>query len=584
MKQYILLIALVFSIFGSFSYSQELKTKGFINAELFSPEEIIYMHTNASLLFSGEYLYYNVSCLDNTNTSFSRLSKVAYVEMINEEKERVFRHKIKLDKGIGYSEYFIPTSISTGNYKLIAYTQWMKNGGKEYFFQEDVTIINPYLVDQSVTANSSEVEANNTKNTFSFEALEIKKSNWLQAQVNGTKFKKRSQVSLTLKNLKNPIFKGNYSISIRNIDTINYPKKHTAVNFKESYKKDKNTEIIYPELNGGIIAGRVIDSETKLPAKNIIVALSISGDGFVFKVDTTDENGGFDISVNKEYEPNVGILQVLNEEKERYFIEYFETPSVNVTHLEIKKLKLSSALKNLILERSINNQIENAYYSVKPDRIRSITQRNPFYKDYNTTTYVLDEHTHFPTVAETFLEVVEHAGSTKNDKKEKVFFVRSLEDNEKTYLPLIFIDGILIQNHDDLYNMNVRRIDKISVLRGQVNVEGSIYQGILIIDTKDKNYKNKEQGDFVQEIALFKPQLRKDYYKQIYTEVHKNISDRVPDFRTQLLWEPNVALSSEEKTITFYTSDITGVFEVVLEGFTEKLEPVSIKNYFIVEE
>jgi hypothetical protein len=49
-----------------------------------------------------------------------------------------------------------------------------------------------------------------------------------------------------------------------------------------------------------------------------------------------------------------------------------------------------------------------------------------------------------------------------------------------------------------------------------------------------------------------------------------------------LFWETCIQLSSEEKELIFFTSDVTGVFEIIIEGFTNNLEPISIKK-FIVE-
>lgn len=584
MKKTSFLILLVLACFGYNCYGQEIKNSGLINAASFIPEESIFVHSNASLLFSGEYLYYKISCLDNSNSSLSGLSKIAYIELISEKKERIFRHKIKLENGLGQGEFFIPTAITTGAYKLISYTQWMKNGGENYYFQEDIHIVNPYKVSLNNVEEKKVIITEKSNTNFLFNELVKRNSEILDIEVSGERFKKRSPITLNIKNKTNPFVIGNYSMSVRKIDTVIQPKKNTVSHFNKLYIKEKETDVFYPELNGEIISGRVIDSESKLPVEDVNVALSILGKGFIFRVESTDENGVFDISVNKEYEPDNGIIQVLDSNREKYTVEVFETPSVNLDQLTFNSFKITSGMKEMILERSVNNQIENAYYSIKPDTIRTITQRNPFYVGYNTTTFVLDEYTHFPTVKETFLEVVENAGTTKNKSGDYEFFVRNLEDNDKEYLPLIFIDGLLIQDHKYLYEFNVRGIEKVSILQGQMKLDSAIYQGIIIVETKKGDFKNIQQGDFIEEVILFKPQHKKDYFKQEYSIENKNVSDRIPDFRTQLLWEPTIELSSEEEIITFFTSDVTGVFEIELEGFTYNLEPVSIKNYFVVEE
>ena len=48
----------------------------------------------------------------------------------------------------------------------------------------------------------------------------------------------------------------------------------------------------------------------------------------------------------------------------------------------------------------------------------------------------------------------------------------------------------------------------------------------------------------------------------------------MPDFRSQLLWKTNLDLSEVDE-IKFYTSDLAGKFEIVLQGRDKK------GNYFL---
>ena len=99
------------------------------------PQEKIFLHHNASFLLTGEYLYYKVYCLSTKTDALSDFSKIAYVELINTNKDQIFRHKVRLESGLGRGDFFLPTNIPSGNYKLIAYTQWMRNGEDQHFFQ-----------------------------------------------------------------------------------------------------------------------------------------------------------------------------------------------------------------------------------------------------------------------------------------------------------------------------------------------------------------------------------------------------------------------------------------------------------------
>src|SRR5690606_22850182 len=47
-----------------------------------------------------------------------------------------------LDNGRGNSRFFVPSSIPSGQYRLLAYTRWMKNF--DDYYHAPVLIVNPY--------------------------------------------------------------------------------------------------------------------------------------------------------------------------------------------------------------------------------------------------------------------------------------------------------------------------------------------------------------------------------------------------------------------------------------------------------
>ena len=113
----ILLIAL--TIFGkSFGLNQFTTA----NKTHKVPEEKVYVHLSSTSLFSGERLYFKVYCLNKETNSPGNDSKIAYVTIVGDNNNILSKQKIKLIKGEGFSDFLIPTSIPSGQYKLIAYT------------------------------------------------------------------------------------------------------------------------------------------------------------------------------------------------------------------------------------------------------------------------------------------------------------------------------------------------------------------------------------------------------------------------------------------------------------------------------
>ena len=139
------------------------------------------------------------------------------------------------------------------------------------------------------------------------------------------------------------------------------------------------------------------------------------------------------------------------------------------------------------------------------------------------------------------------------------------------------MDGVLIQDHNHLLEYKANKVTKIEVLRGEAHFGTKIYQGVIIVETLDNDYKNVLKGDFLKETKLLKPQPIKKYFHQVYKE-NNQINQRIPDFRNQLLWSPSIKLNANKKEVTFYTSDSKGDYEICLEGFTSYGKPITLRK------
>ena len=59
--------------------------------------------------------------------------------------------------------------------------------------------------------------------------------------------------------------------------------------------------------------------------------------------------------------------------------------------------------------------------------------------------------------------------------------------------------------------------------------------------------------------------------------------ERVPDHRLQLYWNPDVSVTNDRGTaLEFYTSDVVGDFEIVIEGFLGDGRLITMREVFSV--
>lgn len=542
--------------------------------ENISLDETVFIHSNSTTFVSGETMLYKVYCLKISDKTPSNISKVAYVELVDNTKKSVFKTKVFLENGNGQGDYFFPTTLKTGNYKLIGYTNWMLNRPITELFQMDINIINPYKVTEKVDAENLLANASNqaTENSLKNENLVLK--------LNKTTFTNRELVDLKVQSSNKNFQDGNYSLSVRKVDNIPAKNQISAVKFAASGSyptalnvQDQNTKIILPEIRGEIISGKITAKNNSDKVGNISVGLSVPGKSFAFKVVETDDKGNFIFNINEAfYSPNI-IIQIINEKANNYDLVIDNAPEIDYANVSFdKNTNLSYTIKENLLERSISSQIENAYFHKKADNIEKAPTYDAFYYPI-AKEYILDDYTRFKTLKETTTEVVVDVYHKQKDDK------LYLHVNDPSIFPqlpdpaLVLVDGLYLENQNDLLNYSMKSVYKIEVIIGRYYVGSKSFNGLISFTTFDKDFKSTQSGSWIAKPTVLRPQPKKIYNKVKYENTADNA--RIPDYRNQLFWTPELDTKS---ATSFYTSDLSGTFEVRLEGFTKDGIPVSLKE------
>jgi hypothetical protein len=105
-------------------------------------QEKIFVHTDKDFYLTGETLWFKIYDVDGTFHKPMAINKIAYVEIISNEKLAVIQTKIDMDNGTGHGSLKLP-EVLPGNYTLRAYTRWMRNYGPSVFFEKVITIADP---------------------------------------------------------------------------------------------------------------------------------------------------------------------------------------------------------------------------------------------------------------------------------------------------------------------------------------------------------------------------------------------------------------------------------------------------------
>ncbi|MBC5994660.1 hypothetical protein [Pontibacter cellulosilyticus] len=113
-------------------------------------QEKLFLHIDRPAYACGETIWFKVYNLDGTLHKPLGISKVAYVEVLDVSQSPVLQAKVALKEGTGSGSFVLPVTLSSGNYTVRAYTNWMKNFSPELFFEQPITIINTF---QKLTAS-----------------------------------------------------------------------------------------------------------------------------------------------------------------------------------------------------------------------------------------------------------------------------------------------------------------------------------------------------------------------------------------------------------------------------------------------
>lgn len=557
------LIKLTLFLFAFISYSQ-INNK---QVKLF--QEKLILQTNSNFYLVGENIYYKINTLNNINNHYSDFSKIAYIELVNKNNISIFKQKLNLKNGISINDCFIPTNIESGNYKLIAYTKWSLN--YNHFYEKDILIINPY------TKFTEEI---NNQKSEAISNKEIKKSETNCFNLTKKYFTKREKIELNL----NQKLKGSFVLNVSKIDSLPLLNNSNIKNDLNITLDNLNSNsILYFAENRGEIYTGQIQSKNNSSIENKKITFTQLGDNFDLRLSTTNKKGEFTILTNKTFNQE-GYLQVFDNEKENYQLSLNKFSITNaLKDLKFSNTQINPSYYNSILKRSIANQIQNIYYHFKSDTTFTAQKNKPFYFGADKQ-YILADYKPQNSLKEVFIEIIPEVYITKLNGK-SIARVNDYEVNKSNLFEktLFLIDGFPLQEIDEILTFDPNYFEKINFVNRGYFYNKHIFDGIVNLTTKNLNYIPKITGDWIIKTSLEKPELEKKYFKVEYTELNKEKYKKIPDYRYQLIWEPNITDLSNNSNLYFYTSDISGQFKIIIEGITESGDPVYLEDYFLVE-
>ncbi len=106
------------------------------------PQEKVYLQLDRPYYSAGDDIWFKAYVTAGGDHKLSNISGVLNVELINDRDSVKLSEELPIVAGLTWGDFALPDTMKEGSYRVRAYTNWMRNAGEDYFFDERISIVN----------------------------------------------------------------------------------------------------------------------------------------------------------------------------------------------------------------------------------------------------------------------------------------------------------------------------------------------------------------------------------------------------------------------------------------------------------
>jgi hypothetical protein len=567
---------LICLLFGQRVFSQQVNdTSGKSNIRNFKEE--LFVRTDRDIYISGEQVWFKIYEISGLNHNPFNVSKVVYVELLDKNNFPLKQLKVQTDNGSGSSNLTLPDNISSGNYLIRAYTNWMQNFSADQFFYTAISVINPYeSIDHlKIPANTIRTDSAGSGNaktepSSSENILQTNNKNQINYKVNFEKpqYSPRGNVkfkiSATDKNGK-PV-ESDLSVSVTRSALV---KPSSVASFSKLYGNDKSYSRIagkeyLAELEGHLISGHIRQKTTDEPLKYTDLSLSFVGKTARCRFTKSDEKGEFYFLV-KDNGLNEIVIQPLSTEITGYYIELSQSFSNSFSEIKAADFYIDSTGIDGINKAIIGAQVSNIYdqFVQKPEETNSV-YHDFFGKPENSVK--MSDYIELTSLREVVKEIIPNVYTLKQNGKFDFKLINKFRGQPFENKPLVLVDGVPVYDFEKILSINSKEIERADVINTRYFYSENVFDGIISFITKKGNLSAMEFDNTIFRQVYEGCQAVNNFHAPDYSGGSFGDS-HIPDFRNTLFWKPDGHTGKDGITeVEFFTSDESAEYTIVVEG------------------
>ncbi|MCG8321934.1 MAG: carboxypeptidase-like regulatory domain-containing protein [Cytophagales bacterium] len=112
------------------------------NYQYNSPVEKVYLHFDKPYYASGQKMWFAAYAVHANGLYLSGINRVLHVDFLGPRGKSIETQKIELSQGLATGQLVIPKDLPSGTYLIRAYTQWMRNHPRDFYFNKKINIYN----------------------------------------------------------------------------------------------------------------------------------------------------------------------------------------------------------------------------------------------------------------------------------------------------------------------------------------------------------------------------------------------------------------------------------------------------------
>ena len=341
-----------------------------------------------------------------------------------------------------------------------------------------------------------------------------------------------------------------------------------------------------PQEKGSyFLLGRLINTNTHQPVINKALILSNPGKNATFQYFVTDNNGRFRFEIPISEDEEDLVIQPWENEKGNA-IEILSSFDVMHPVKSLGSLTADKSIPQYLGQWSTNYQVNRIYgmefSEASSKHISQLPDRTRFYGKPDIE-LILDNYIKLPVMSEVFFELLPGIKLKKHDALYEITIMDPFTRIWQKTNPVLFIDGVMINDAGAIAGLDPEIVDRIDVITGKYVVGNLVFYGLINVITKSADFSSATLPDQAVRIKYRAIDYELSFREPEFSDPDKGMNN-IPDFRNTLYWNPSVLKDKNGKyTVNFRASDLSGEYEINVQGLSSDGKPFSVKKTFRIK-